>query len=66
MGTEIDALLRAIFYTQTAFDTGDLAGFNNSLLDWVTVGAQNYRPFLIFGYALQKALGALVNTHTAA
>jgi hypothetical protein len=38
MGTEIDALLWAIFHTQAAFDAGNLAGFNNPLLDGIAVG----------------------------
>jgi hypothetical protein len=66
MGAEIDALLWALFDAQAAFYAGNFAGFDNTLPAGVAVGAQDYRPFLIFGYAFQKALGTFGHTHAAA
>ena len=51
MGTQVYALLGALFDAETAFDAGDFAGFYDPLAVGVAVGAEDKRAFLILGYA---------------
>jgi len=65
MSVKADALLRAVFYAQAAFETGDFAGFRHHLPDWVFVGAKRHCAFLIFCNIFEKSLRAFGNAEAA-